>query len=136
MIKDANMRKELVIAVPNKIGTLADISKILADHGMNIEGVAGYAMDSEARIMLVVEDELRAKEALQKGGYKNIKENEVIVLDLENKLGALKGLTARLSADKLDIKYIYGTTCPEGCPGRVVLSTTDNEKALVSLKGK
>lgn len=136
MVKDANLGKEIVMTVPNKVGILANVSKILADHGINIEAVAGYVAKDEATIMLVAEDTLRAKEAIQKAGYKNTKENEVIVLDLENKPGALKSITAKLAAEKIDIKYAYGTACPTGCPARLVLSTTANEKALVSLKTK
>ena len=136
MIKDANLGKELIVKMPNKVGILANISKILADRGINIEGVAGYAANNEASIMFVADDTLSAKEALHKGGYENIKENEVVVVDLENKPGALKAITAKLAAEKIDIKYAYGTACPEGCPARIILSTSDNEKALVSFKAK
>jgi len=136
MIKDARLDKELVVTVQNKIGTLANISKILADHGINIEGMAGYAMNGDAKIMLVVDDLLRAKDTLEKNGYKNIKESEVVVADLENKVGALKGLTAKLALAKIDIRYTYGTTCPAGCPARLIMATTANEKAVVEMKGK
>lgn len=136
MVKDVNLGKELVVTVPNKVGILANMSKILADHGINVEGVAGYAAETEAKIMIVAEDTLRAKEALVKGGYKNCKENEVLVVDLINKPGALKGITAKLAADKIDIRYTYGTACPSGCPARLIIATSDNEKALVSLKAK
>ena len=54
MIKDANLGKELVITTENKVGILANMSKILADHGINIEGVAGYAAENnQAKIMIV-----------------------------------------------------------------------------------
>lgn len=135
MLKDVNLGKELVVSLPNKVGILADISKILADHGINIEGVAGYAQGNDAKIMLVAEDNLRAKEALARGGYKAIKENEVLVLDLENKPGALKVVTAKLAKDGIDIRYTYGTACSSGCPSRIIVATSANEKALVSLKG-
>ncbi len=136
MVKNANLAKEIVVTMPNKIGILANISKMLADHGINIEGVAGYASNNEAKIMIVVDDTLRAKEALEKAGYKSVSQSGVVVVDLENKPGALKGVTAKLAGEKIDIKYTYGTTCPEGCPARLVLSTSDNEKAVVLLKTK
>jgi hypothetical protein len=136
MIKDVNLGKEITVTAPNKIGILADISKILADHGINIEGVAGYVVNKDARITVVVDDTLRAKEAIQKAGYSTLKENEVVVLDLQNKPGALKGVTAKLKAENIDIKYAYGTACPAGCPARIILSTTDNEKAVVAFKAK
>ena len=135
MIKNAEMGKELVLTVPNKMGTLANVSKILADHGINIEGIAGYAMGSEAKIMLVAEDVLRAGDALKKAGFKAIEMKEVVVVELENKQGALKSVTARLLDAKIDIKYIYGTACSGGCAATVIVSTVDNEKALVIFKG-
>ena len=136
MVKNANLGKEIVVTAPNKIGVLANISKILADHGINIEGVAGYAANNEAKIMLVMDDTLRGKEALAKAGYNSIKENEVVLLDLENKPGAMKSISAKLAEQEIDIKYTYGTACPAGCPARLVLSTSDNEKALVAFKTK
>lgn len=136
MIKGAQLGKEIAVTVVNKIGVLADMSKILADHGINIEAVAGYVADNEATILLITDDNLRAKDALQKKGYKSIKENEVVILDLENKPGVLKEITSKLAAKEIDIKYIYGTVCAAGCPSRIVFSTTDNEKALLVFKKK
>lgn len=134
MVKNAEMGKEILVTVANKIGILANMSKVLGDHGINIEGVAGYAQGSEAKIMIVTDDVLRAKEALVKAGYKSLKEKEVVVVDLINKPGALKSITAKLAEEKIDILYTYGTSCPEGCPARLILSTSDNEKALVAIK--
>lgn len=136
MIKAANLGKEIVVSVANKVGILANISKVMADHGINIEGAAGYVANNEAKIMLVVGDSLRAKEALEKGGYKGIKENEVLIVDLENKPGALKVITGKLASEKIDIRYIYGTACPTGCPARLILATSNNEKALISFKAR
>lgn len=134
MLKSAELGKELVVVVLNKIGVLVDMSKILADHGINIEAVAGYTKDNEAKIMLVTDDNLRAKDALIQSGYKNAQENPVVIIKLENKPGALKNITARLASNNIDIKYIYGTTCSSECPARLILSTDDNEKALVVFK--
>ena len=128
--------KELVVTMPNKVGILANISKILADHGINVEGVAGYAQNNEAEIMIVADDTLRAKEALQKSGYKSIKENEIVIVDLVNKPGALKEIGSKLASENIDLKYVYGTACPSGCPARLVLATSDNAKAVVAMKPK
>lgn len=133
MIKSAQMGKEIVITVINKIGVMADMTKIIADHGINIEAVAGYATEEgEAKITVVTDDNLRAKEALVKAGYKGAKENPVVVIELENKTGALKNVTAKLAAHNIDIKYVYGTTCSSACPAKLILSTSDNEKTLVA----
>ena len=135
MVRDVKLIKEILVSCKNKAGILANISKILADSGINIQGVAGYAVNEEAKIMLVTEDNLRAVDAIKKAGYKNVREGEVIIADLVNKPGALKSFTAKLATVGIDIKYAYGTICSEGCPGKIVLSTSDNEKAVVLFKG-
>ncbi len=134
MIKNAQLGKEIVVTIANKIGVLADMSRVLADHGINIEAVAGYATDNEAKIMLVTDDNLRATDALKKSGYRGAKENPVVILELENKSGALKNISAKLAEQGIDINYLYGTTCPGACPARIVLSTSNDEKALVAFK--
>lgn len=134
MIKAVNLGKEIVVSTENKIGLMAQCSRILADHGVNIEGVAGYAADGKAKLMFVVNDTLRGKEAIVKAGYADTKESEVVIVDLENKPGALKGMTAKLAQEKIDIRYMYGSACPAGCPARIILATTENERSVVLLK--
>jgi len=136
MLKGAKLTKGIIVTVANKIGVLADMSKILADHGINIEAVKGYAENGKAKIMLVTDDNLRSIDALKKSGYKSAVESEMIMLELENNPGALNNITAKLASEEIDIKFIYGTTCPSGCPARIILSTSDDEKALVALKAK
>jgi len=134
MLKSAHLGKEVVVVVVNKIGILADISKNMAEHGINIEAIAGYSMGAEAHIMLVTGDNLRASDALKKAGYSSLREREVVIVELENKAGALKNVTTTLAAQGIDIKHIYGTTCAGGCPAKIVIYTSDNEKALVAFK--
>ncbi len=136
MLKAVNLTKGIIVTVANKIGVLADMSKILADHGINIEAIKGYAENGKAKIMLISDDNLRSIDALKKSGYKSAVESEMIMLELENNPGALKNITAKLASEEIDIKFIYGTTCPGGCPAKIILSTSDDEKALVALKAK
>ncbi len=136
MVKSANLGKELVVVDTNKIGVLARISKILAEHGINIEAIAGYAKENkqDAEIMLVADDHLRASDALKKEKYKSVIEREVVIVELENKAGALKIISAKLADAGIDIKHIYGTACTSSCPSKIVLSTSDNEKTLLAVK--
>ncbi len=135
MVKGVCLGKEIKVTVVNKIGVLSDMSEILADHGINIEAVAGYGTEgNNAEIILVTEDNQRASDALIKKGYKSIAQREVVIVELENKAGALGDITSKLAAGQVDIKYIYGTTCSAGCPAKIVLSTSDNKKALLALE--
>jgi hypothetical protein len=134
MVKAAYLGKEVVVSITNRIGILADISKTLADHGINIEAIAGYSTANEAKLMFVTMDNLRASDALIKAGYKGARENPVVIVELEDKPGALRNITTRLAAENIDIRYIYGTACSENCPAKIVLSTSNDEKALLVFK--
>ena len=133
MIKGAVLGKEIVVRVINKIGVLSDMATILSDCGINIHAVNGYAVENIATIRFFTEDNVRAIDALKKSGYTDTKEKEVVVLELENKIGSLKNITSRLAGDGIDIVHIYGTACSCGCPAKIVVSASNNEKALVVL---
>jgi len=136
MVHAVRQGKEIVVTAENKVGIMATISRALADHGINIEAVAGYVAEGKAKLMVVVDDALRGSEAIRKAGFADAKEHEVIVLDLENRPGALKSAAARLAEANIDIRYMYGTACPDGCPARIIMNTTNDEKALVLLTNR
>ena len=136
MIRKVIFAKEIIISVSNKIGVLAGVAGIIADHGINVAALAGYGKSEkkEAEVLLVTSDNLRAVDVLKKNGYGIPGERDVLVLELENKPGVLKTVTAVLAENGIDIKHIYGSACPGGCPATIVLNTSDNEKALVAFK--
>lgn len=136
MLRKATLVKQLYVTVDDEIGVLNKMADYLADRGLNIEGVAGYGITGtgKARIMLVVEDTRRATDLLKQKGFTSLEEREEILLELENKPGALKSVTSLLAAKGINIKQLYGTMSSEKAPVRVVMATTDNQTALVTLK--
>lgn len=134
MVSSVHLGKEIIVTIVNKIGILADMSDIVANHGINIEAICGYASGNTATIMISTDDNQRTIDALKAKGYKSAVENAVVIAELENKPGALKNITKKLAIAGIDIKYIYGSTCSGSCSSRIVLSTGDNDKAVVALK--
>jgi len=130
MIRNVSIAEEIVISTRNKVGLLADVSAITASHGMNIEALLGYESGATARILLITNGNLLIINELRKRKYKFIKETEVLVVDLTNKPGALKVLATELKNNKIDIRYVYVTSCSCGGSGRIVLQTADNEKTM------
>jgi hypothetical protein len=124
--------EEIVITTSNKVGILADISAMLSNEGVNIEAIVGYENGKSAKVMLITNANLKIVDALRKKKYKSVKETEVVLVDLENKPGALKVVTTELKTNKIDIRYVYVTTSAGGW-SRMVLETSDNEKAMALL---
>jgi hypothetical protein len=71
---------------------------------------------------------------LKQKGFSDLEEREEILVVLENKPGALKSVTSLLAGKGINIKQIYGTMSTEKSPVRVVMATSDNQAALVTLK--
>ena len=133
MIKNVNLGEEIAIATKNKVGLLADISTMLANEGVNIEAALGYESGKTARLMLVTNSNLTIVSKLKRKKYKSVKEAEVVIVEIENKPGALKVVTTELRKKKIDIKYLY-VTPPCGCASsKMVLQTSDNETAMALL---
>jgi len=136
MLKKALLTKQISVTVVNKIGVLDLMAGYLADRGINIEAIAGYEIpgSNQATIMLVVDDTRRASEAIKERDFGPIEEIDVIMVELDNKPGALKTVTNLLAFKSINIRFIYATTSLDVCPVRVIISTSDNEAAFITLK--
>ena len=136
MIKSLALSKEISVVVVNEIGALSKMTSFLVNHGINLEAIAGYSNNTgdQAGIMFVTNDNAAAMEALAASGYTDTKENEIIIVELENTPGALKNISESLAQKNINITYIYCTTCMGGCPAKIILSTTDNLRAINALK--
>ena len=134
MIKSVSLGEEIIITAGNKVGLLADIAMALADQGINIESVVGYEVDDMAKLMLVTNANIRIIDMLKKKKYASVKEVEVVLVNLENKPGALKVVTTELANNKIDIRHIYVTSPSDGTSSKMILQTSDNEATMEVLQ--
>lgn len=133
MIKNAEIGKEIVVMSSNRVGVLSSVAKWLADRGINIIALSAQAAGGVALMNMVVDEHLRACDLLRKKKFP-VHENNIVLLEVEDKPGVLKYLTARLAARKVDILNIYGSASSTFAPCVLVVATTDNQKAVVALK--
>ena len=134
MIKRISLGEEIVITTKNKVGLLADISAMLASRGVNIQAALGYEAGTTAKLMLVTNANLSIVSDLKKKKYGSVKETEVVMVELEDKPGALKVVTTELKKAKIDIAYLYITASSvPGGASAMVLQTGDNEKTMALL---
>lgn len=127
--------KEIFVGVINEVGVLAKITSFLVNHGINMEAILGYAtvVGEQAGLMFVTDDNRVAIDTLAQHGFTALKENDVIIIGVENNPGSLKNISECLAQNGINITYIYGTTCIKGCPAKLVLSTSDNDRAFTIL---
>jgi len=131
MIRGVTLGEEIIVTTKNKVGLLAEIATMLANEGVNIHSVVAYEIEDVAKLMLVTNANIKIIDELRKKKYMSVEEIEVVLVDLENKRGALKVVTTELAKAKIDIKRIYITSSSvkEGS-SKMVLWTSDNEAAI------
>jgi hypothetical protein len=131
----ARQAKELVVTVANRIGVLAELSRLISQKGINILAVSARAEGQSGVVHLLTDDTLRAADALREKNY-NPKQTDVVVAELPHKPGMLRHLTERLAADGIDIEYLYASATADQDKSLVVLNCKNNSRAVVLLNEK
>ena len=128
----AQQAKEIVLEVRNEIGILHQISKIVAERGVNIAAVLADVLAENAVIRILTDDNLRAKEALEQNGYKP-SEFDAVTAELPHKPGVLETATERLGRAGIDIRHLAATATTDQAKCLLLLATSDDQKAVVAL---
>ena len=125
--------KEISIRVLNDIGILAQLTKIVADKGVNIRAAAAWVEDeNKGMVRLVTDDNLRAMDALKAHSYAPEELTSIEVL-MRHTPGMLSSICERVGEGALNIHYLYASALVSNDTCHIVLSTDNNERALVLL---
>ena len=124
--------KEVVIRIPNAIGTLDVIARTLADKGINILAVSAWVEGAQAVIRLVTDESVRVMDALRSQKY-DAREGDVLVTEPAHKPGMLHRITEKLAQAQIDIHHLYATATSSQAQCMVVFSTANNDRAMVLL---
>jgi hypothetical protein len=128
----ATLGKEIVVRRTNEIGALADIAKTVAEKGIGILAVSGWVEGSEGVFRLLVDDALRAGDALRAKHYAP-RESSVVIVELPHKPGLLKMMTEKLRDARIDLHHLYASAPSRAAECLVVFSSSDNQRAMVEL---
>ena len=118
------MATDLTVRLENRPGTLADLGEALGNAGINIEGLAGLAVDGQGIVHLLVEDASAAREALQGAGIQVEGEAEALVVNVADKPGTFGDVARKIADAGVNITFSYVATNT-----RLVLGPDDIGKA-------
>ncbi len=123
---------QLTLRLESRPGTLAALTRILADAGVNITALSAPETSGRGKIRLLVNDPVRARRALRKASYR-VTEEPVFTLRLRNKPGALARVAARLAKERINVRSIYATTAGRGSAVAVLTVGGNARKARRAL---
>jgi hypothetical protein len=121
--------EQLSLFVANKPGTLAEVCDALALERVNIYGLTVSDTVDHAVVRMVVSDTQRALAVFETRGAL-VLENEVLMIENDNKPGSLSQIAKSLSVAKVNIEYAYLASMPSARKGLLILRVSDPRKAL------
>ena len=124
--------KQLTVFVENKQGAVVTITDTLSQHDINIRALSIAETQEFGILRLIVNDEVTAKDILEKEGYL-IKITDVVGVKIGDAPGKLSAALAVLDKNGINIEYLYAFMARTEKHAYVVLRVADNahaEKAL------
>ena len=113
---------------------MRDLAKIVAEKGVNLLAASSWVEGKDGYIRLITDDNLRAKDALEEHKYAP-EERDVILVTVGHKPGTLRSVLEELAENDLDIHHLYVTADINDASCLVVLSTANNDRAVVLING-
>ena len=97
--------KRITVIGDDRPGTLAEVTEILGQSGIDIRDISANTMGDDAFLTLQVTEYDRALNVLMAAGFNAISE-ESVVIRIEDKPGALAAIARRLADEDIDIRGI------------------------------
>lgn len=126
--------KQLSVMVEDKPGALAQVCTELAQVAVNISAVMiSKPSRGQAPLRLVVSQPETAKKVLHSLKIQYTEE-EVLVVRLKERPGALGRVTRKLAEQEIDVRYAYGSIEKNSDRALVVVAVSDLARASRILK--
>ena len=114
------MAVDLVIDIENTPGALARVAAAISDAGVNIAAATCVGPGERAELHILVPHAEAAKRALAISHVAVTREREVVVVDVEDRPGALADLTRKIARAGVNLDLVYVAT-----QNRVVFGAAD-----------
>ncbi|MDQ3783923.1 MAG: ACT domain-containing protein [Actinomycetota bacterium] len=101
------MLEEIIVAVDDRAGVLAEVGELLGRSEVNIETLSAFTHQGVARIHLIVDDGEEAGEVLASNGFKVEATRAVLTATLDDRPGELGRYCRRLAEAGVGISSAY-----------------------------
>jgi hypothetical protein len=127
------MVKQISVFLENKEGRLAEVTKALADSGINIRALSIADTTDFGILRLIVNDPDAAFEVLKRAEF-TVSVKEVLAIGITDEPGSLSKALQALKAGGVVIEYMYAFLGKAGDKAMVILKVSDIENTVEALE--
>lgn len=119
--------QRITVIAPNRPGLLAEITELLASKALSISSIVADSVGTQGVLHIDLEPADQALAVLTSAGYNAVTE-DVLLVRVEDRPGALAHLSRRLMDAQLDIRGLNMVQRNDGW-AVVAIATSDNARA-------
>lgn len=121
--------KQLSIFVENRSGRMAEITRKIADAGIDIRALS-IADTTDFGILRLIVDRPEAAEAALRGKGLTVSLTDVIAVQIVDKPGGFADAIQVLTQADIDVEYMYAFVCRREGMACIILRVENNDKAI------
>lgn len=127
--------RQLSIIIQNEIGSVAQVTRILKEHNINLRAIASFDTPEFAILRIVADRPDDAKKYLTENGYA-VAVSDAIAVELEDKPGKLHDMLQVIADAGIGVNYIYSIVFRSQNVPLIILNTDDLKKTKSILTDK
>ncbi len=119
--------QQISVFLENRAGQLAEITKVLADNGIDLRAISIAESTDYGVLRMIVDEPQRAKTILLDSGY-IMSVTPVLAVAVPDAPGGLAPVLALLAEGQIDIEYMYSLFTHVENKAYMVFRVSDEEK--------
>jgi len=131
-LPNVKQETELYVITPDEPGILGRVMGTLANAGVNLKAIYARSERGKGIFFLITSDNKKAEKALKGIGYE-VTTNNVVTVEIDERIGAGAEVGALIGNAAIDIDYCYGTSAG-GTKALLVFQTNNNKKTVETLR--
>lgn len=121
--------EQISVFLENKAGRLFEVTRILAESGINIRALSLADTSDFGILRLIVNDNERAKEVLRQQGF-TVGKTEVVAVEVTDQPGGLHRILEILFKANVNVEYMYAFVHQSGSNAVIIFRFDNLDEAL------
>ncbi|MBU2488053.1 MAG: ACT domain-containing protein [Proteobacteria bacterium] len=127
--------EQISVFLENKSGRLAEVSRVLAEAGVNIRALSLADTSDFGILRIIVDDNRKADSALKDAGF-TVRKTRVVAVEVADRPGGLHEILEFLQTSKINVEYMYAFVRQKQDNAVMIFRFDNTDQAVLALTEK